>query len=592
MKNLTIVLISMCIAGLVLVATSCNVIEEMPLIKQEEKPEFLVRDCEVGLTTPMLKVALLHPPLTFNPVTAMDDVSRFISSQLTSGLYRYNPVSDRFEPALARGYNRDAENKVFTVQLRRNIVFSNGIEFSAEDVIQSLDYIIKQSQVKTPLKVYFQFAGQTMDYTMVDDQTIRLTFAESVENIEPILTKIIVLPREQLQEAAQQNRLRSLYDLRTAPDQIPSIGPFVIQRFAPDENRLTLARNPNFWVVDASGRQLPYLNEVVVTFTNTSSEISMKFRTGESDVIDGIPAEDAARLANVRGLNIMDVGPSTKTVVAWLNQSRKTDPQTDAPNIARWQFDLFNEAAFRAAMNQAVNKENIIQTVFSGMAQPATGLTPFRERLWYAPVDTPTPLNALLQTLREMGLNFNRGSGLPATFGRDRETVAISISILSGDETAEKVGNAVVADLAEIGVRATLLAVPYDVFYDELSAERPNYQMVLLTISDLSHPFFQREVLQTGSIRHYWFTEQAVPETPLEEQLNAASDSMFLSRENGSKYQAAQDAQRIMGNGSFMIPLVNPNGLYGAKGKIQNIRVNFRCPSIMWNLEELYSTGE
>ena len=31
----------------------------------------------------------------------MDDVSRFISSQLTSALYRYDPVSDKFEPALA-----------------------------------------------------------------------------------------------------------------------------------------------------------------------------------------------------------------------------------------------------------------------------------------------------------------------------------------------------------------------------------------------------------------------------------------------------------------------------------------------------------
>jgi peptide/nickel transport system substrate-binding protein len=590
-KISTVAVLVMALISLMLV--SCGYIEDMPLIKTEEKPEFKILDCEVGVATPLLKMAVLHPPLTFNPVTALDDVSRLISAQLTATLYRYEPVKNEFEPWLATGYDRDGESKVFTIHLRRNIVFSDERAFTADDVIETLNYILQTTQVQSPLKVYLQFGSGTLGYTKIDDHTLQFTLPESLSAIEPILARIPVLPHELIQDARGQNRLSSLYELRSPPEELPSIGPFMIQRYAPDENRLLLERNPNFWAVDPAGQTLPYAREVVINFANTTTEISMKFRTGETDIIDFISPEDSDRLANVRGLNIHDVGPSSSTVVAWFNQSRRTDPQTDQPNIERWQYNLFAEQTFRDAVSGIIDRGAIVSELYLGRAIPAGTIVSPQEFRWYR--DMPIPqasAGAALQQLRDLNYSYNRGGGSPATYGRNNDQVIFSIAVLSGDDIAEKVANRLETDLADLGIRATVLALPYEFFYKDLYAPRPNYQMVVMTLRDPQHPFFMREIMHSSSIRHFWYTLQEVAETDTERAINMSLDQMFLQGTPSSKFEAAQQIQQLLNQGKFMLPLVKPNGIFGAKGKIRNIRLSHRCSTLCWNLEEIFALEE
>lgn len=592
--NKKISLLAVLIIALVsLLVVSCGYVEDMPLIKTEEKPEFRILDCEVGVATPLLKMAVLHPPLTFNPVMALDDVSRLISAQLTATLYRFDPVKNTFDPWLASGYDRGSESKIFTIHLRRNIVFSDGRPFTADDVVETLNLILQSAPEPSPLRVYLQFAGGTIGYSKIDDNTLQFTLPDSTAAIEPILARIPALPHELIQEARSQNRLSSLYELRSPPEELPSIGPFMIQRFAPDENRVLLQRNPNFWAVDPAGQNLPYAREVVISFANTSTEISMKFRTGETDLIDFIPPEDSERLANVRGINIQDVGPSCSTVVAWFNLSRRTDPQTDQPNIERWQFNLFAEPVFRQAVAGVIDRGALVSEVYMNQAVAAGSIISPQESLWY--FETPfTQLStgAALQQLREINFTYNRGGGSPATYGRNNDQVSFSIAVLSGDTAAEKVANRVETDLANLGIRATVLSLPYEFFYKDLFSARPNYQMVVMTLLDPLHPFFMKEIMHSSSIRHYWYTQQDVAETDAEREINTVLDRIFLHGEPGAKFEAARRIQQLMDQSNFMITLVKPHGLFGAKGKIRNIRLSHRCATMCWNLEEIFALEE
>jgi len=64
--------------------------------------------------------------------------------------------------------------------------------------------------------------------------------------------------------------------------------------------------------------------------------------------------------------------------------------------------------------------------------------------------------------------------------------------------------------------------------------------------------------------------------------------TMYGSPDWGKRFEAAHQLEQYNAQGRYLIPIAKPHGLFGAKGKVQNLRVNHRCMSLMWNLEEVY----
>ncbi len=575
-----------------LVLSSCQTVSEMPLIKAEKKPEYRLADCQVGVPTPLLKVSVLHPPLTFNPVTAMDDVSRLVSAQITATLYRYDPDHDTFGPSLATGYDRGPKNQVFIIHLRRNITFSDGTPFTARDVLATISYI-RRPEVITPLRSYLSFAGHPLEFSLLDDSTIRCMCAEPLDAIEPVLAKIPVLPAAVIEDAVQQNRLRNLYDPTNTSESIPSIGPYVISLFSPGEKKLTLARNPNYWVVDAVGRRLPYIEEVVFNFAATTAGISMSFRTGESDVIDHIDPADAARLANVRGMKIFDTGASCSTVAVWFNQSMKTDPRTKETFIEPYRLRWFNDDVFRRVASAVINRAIVTEEIYQGKAVVTGSLLSPQEAKWYRDlkVDTITDARAQ-QELRDVGYRLNRSVSPAILYGPNQVPVQFSISVLSGDSFSEKLGARLERDFGALGIKATMVALPYDLYFRKVFGDQPDYHLAVMTLNQPRQPYFLKEIVDSTSCAHYWYPEEAAPASEGEMQMDADLTRLYGSSDWTTKYDAVHDLQQIMLQNNYIIPVVKPDGLFGAKGKVHNLRVSFRCATLLWNLEELYILEE
>ena len=138
-----------------------------------------------------------------------------------------------------------------------------------------------------------------------------------------------MLPRHLLGASLEGGQTERAWGLRTPPAEIAGLGPFRLKEFVPGQ-RVVLERNPYYWKTDAGGTQLPYLNELVFTFSAGEDMQVMRFQAGESDVINRIAPKDYAVLQRDsarRGYALQDAGPVARIQLPVLQSERFREPE-------------------------------------------------------------------------------------------------------------------------------------------------------------------------------------------------------------------------------------------------------------------------
>ena len=152
---------------------------------------------------------------------------------------------------------------------------------------------------------------------------------------------------------------------RYNPD-VPRLTPWVITEPGNTGNRAVAERNPYYWKVDPDGRQLPYLDEVVYRLAEDPEVALLRAVDGEVDL-------------EHRGLNSGDEYPvlveGQEDGGYWL-----LTYHYDSMNIAELQLNLthqddtkreiFNNKKFRIGLSHAINRQEIIDLVYSGQGEP------------------------------------------------------------------------------------------------------------------------------------------------------------------------------------------------------------------------------
>src|SRR5205085_1481038 len=81
---------------------------------------------------------------------------------------------------------------------------------------------------------------------------------------------------------------------------MPSLCPWIIRVGVP-ENPVVYARNPYYWIVDSSGRQLPYLDGCTVSVVGNPERLKLRALSGDSTVaILPLDSAEIARRAEKR----------------------------------------------------------------------------------------------------------------------------------------------------------------------------------------------------------------------------------------------------------------------------------------------------
>ncbi|MEQ8326922.1 MAG: ABC transporter substrate-binding protein [Parvibaculum sp.] len=259
---------------------------------------------------------------------------------------------------------------------------------------------------------------------------------------------------EALQRRAEAIGLRSWAELFQRKDrmfrfdnpELPSLQPWVNTSMPPVE-RFVARRNPYFHRVDAAGRQLPYIDEVILTRTEPRL-IPVKAAAGEAGLqARGLSFQDAAALkqAEKEGRIKLHLWPIARGAQMALY------PNLNAAGPG-WR-DALREVRFRRALSIAIDRDELNKVLYQGTALPgANTLLPgsplYKEdyrRAW-ATYD-PGRANKLLD---EMGMTWTGTDGvrhLPD--GRRAEMV---IEAGDADPTETDALEIIKAQWAKIGI--------------------------------------------------------------------------------------------------------------------------------------------
>ena len=220
-----------------------------------------------------------------------------------------------------------------------------------------------------------------------------------------------------LQQAAETIGLRSWAELFRRKDrmfrfdnpELPSLQPWV-NTTAPPAERFVARRNPYFHRIDAAGRQLPYIDQVILD-RGEPRLIAAKAAAGETDLqARGLSFTDAAALKQAA-----QDGGRIKVLLWPIGRGTQLALYPNLNAAAPGWRAVLREVRFRRALSLAIDRDELNQVLYQGTALPgANTLLPGsplynedRRKAW-ATYD-PDQANALLD---EIGMTWKDPDGI------------------------------------------------------------------------------------------------------------------------------------------------------------------------------------
>ena len=359
--------------------------------------EVAISDCEIGRYGGIFILNETTQPTTFNPIVPNNLSTSMVLSRLMSGLIDFDPRTEAFTPALAKSWTVSPDGLTYTFHLRKGVLWSDGVPFTAEDVVFTFDTILAevvhpetgQTMPRYPSRYYEQYHidGEPIQYQAIDSHTIRFTLPKTYA---PFLYDVsrTILPKHKLIAAFESDRFLKEWTTKTAietPQEIVGTGPFKIFSYKPGE-RLVLEPNPHYWRADAEGQRLPYIDYLVIKFVSESNTAIAHFATGKSDA-SGISAEDFEWVKRAQGtydFTIYNRGPSASVNFFWFNQNAGISEE-GRPYLPKHKLEWFTDKRFRQAILHGFNREGLIDAILFGKGEVLHSIIPPAKGEWHNP---------------------------------------------------------------------------------------------------------------------------------------------------------------------------------------------------------------
>lgn len=218
---------------------------------------------------------IVGSPQFINPIFATtNDADLDITRLVFSGLMRHD-AGHRLAPDLAAKYSVSSDNKTYTFELRKDVVWHDGEPFTGRDVLFTFE-TIQNPAVGSPLLVSFQ--GVKVE--MIDDYTVKFTLQEPFASFLSSLTTGILPEHKWFDSQPEQMRLVK------ANIQPIGTGLFQFKKLLKDDAgriyRYELARFEKFY------RKPPYLDEFIFQFYSDFQSDSGAVKAFREQKVDGL----------------------------------------------------------------------------------------------------------------------------------------------------------------------------------------------------------------------------------------------------------------------------------------------------------------
>jgi peptide/nickel transport system substrate-binding protein len=550
----------------------------------------LIAPCEPGVPGGRLIVAVFTDPKTFNPITSSETSSTDITQRMFAGLVMVDAPTQQIYPGLAESWSVEPDNKTWTFHLRKGVRWSDGVPFTADDVVFNFNDIIYNTNIPNPTVDQFRMGGKNFDVSKVDDYTVKVVTPEVYAPFIRFFGDVRFVAKHIVEQAVARGSGTSVYGTSSRPDQIVSCGPFRLKEFKPGQYTI-LERNPEYWEVDKKGQRLPYLDEVIYTVVPSQEAISLRMLQGENDVEELVrPDEyDRFKAESAKGkFNLLDLGLASERDMLTFNQNTGTNPKTGKPYVDPVKLKWFRNTKFRQAISYALDRDTIVKVAMGGHGAPNYSFAPVQETNWYNPSIHRYPYDPAkaLALLAETGIK-DRGDG--RLTDDEGHPIAFVLNTNTGNDRRQRTSVVIQEDLKRLGIDLTFQPLDFNLIINKYTETFDYDWMLLGWAGGPPDPAYSMNVLISSSFDHEWYPQQKTPSTDWEARMDFLMDAQLKTLDQSARKKYYDEVQAILADQMAMIPTASMEAYSAIRSDVGNVRgTTLDANRLTWNLEQLY----
>jgi peptide/nickel transport system substrate-binding protein len=332
------------------------------------------------------------------------------------------------------------DDTTLEVKLRQGILFHNGVEMTADDVVFTFERIINENAIEFPEPHTSPRKGLIAPLDSVEktgDYTVVLHLSAPWPTAMQMLVHQQIVPKAYIEEVGTEGFVA--HPIGTGPFQ------FVEGQL---DDQIVLERFDDYWggAPDLDPVGPACAQTVIFRVIPESSTRVAALLAGEVNIIQSVPADVVSVLEEDSNVEVM-TAPGTRPL--WL-QFNVSDP-------------LFSDVLVRQAMNYAIDKDLIIEAIYGGRALALPGpLSPFNNFANHDLSPYPYDPDMALELLAEAGWTDSDGDG---TLDKDGQAFAFTLDTF---ESQRPMAEALSTLYQELGIDVSVRFWEYSVVKQSL----------------------------------------------------------------------------------------------------------------------------
>jgi peptide/nickel transport system substrate-binding protein len=514
--------------------------------------------------------SMVGDPRTFNPVIANDLYSATVVNDIFDGLIRINPMTALPEPGLAESWEIASDQKSITFHLRHGVNWMDGKPFTSHDVAFTMK-VMYDKRVPNSARSILQIDGKPMEVETPDDYTVTFRLPRP---FAPLMYSIgfAIIPAHILEPIYEAGHFNQTWNINTAPKELVGLGPYQMTRYVPAQ-MVQYSRNPDFWMKDDHGGQLPRLRGETTLIVPDQNAGYLKFLSGQTDMYgpndlhpdEVVDLRDKAKRLNIA---IADAGVDNGELFFSFNrnprhyvQNGKTDPR----------LNWFSDINFLRAIAHSIDKKGMISLCFHGMGIAAVSEISPANKIFYNPnlKDYDFNLQEAAQLLEAAGYHLLRPGVRVDPKGNLLE---FNLMTSAGVQLRNQMCAIFKQDLAQLGIKVNYRPLEFTTMIEKID-NNFDWDCVLIGFTGTIDPNGGANFLNSAGPLHIWNPGEEKPATPWEAEIDKLLEQGTAEMDIKKRVPYYWRIQEILHDQLPVIETVLQIRYVAYTNKLENVRV-------------------
>lgn len=554
--------------------------------------DYLQSQLPIGKFGGSFTSSILREPKTFNPYNANDATSAELSEMMYDGLTQTNPTDGRVIVKLAKKIDILKDNKTYIVHLRKGLKWSDGKPITADDVYFTYNTIIFGGFGDGATKDVMTIDGKLPTIEKIDNYTVKFVtpkpFAPFLRNLSAS-----IVPKHIFKQATDKGKeyFLTYQSIDTKPKNLVTSGAFKLKEYVPSQ-RVIFEKNPNYYIINKNNEKLPYLDKWISIIAGDTNNQTLKFESGATDVlaVNGALVNRYRELKKHGDFELYNLGASTNTtfVVFNLNNRKNKDGKYYVNPIKQaW----FQDKNFRTALDWAIDRQDLILNIFSGLASPLYSAEPLNSLFINEKIAKGHPKNI------EYAKNLLQKSGFYEKNGvlYDKKGNKVEFELLTnaGNTQREATGVSIKQDFEKLGIKVNFKAIEFNSLVNKIVNTADFDCIIIALTSNINEPNSGYNVWNPYGSLHLFNKRTPNDLTSSDKILAFEQELLDIFKKgalelNFNKRKEIYDRyQEIVADENPMVYLYAPLNIYAIRKKVKNVYPT-KIGGLFHSMSEIY----